>query len=151
MLSHVDSFMIQSSFIDPWALLGISYSTVQEGWYFFQITPVPVESGLPEGSLQLMVPGRGCREEGNCWCSPAPSRCPQHSPENQHHDKCPGAKHGVQDAKVRKSWHYLGHRKASQRKWQLKGEIAIDQRKKRGGEGAIALTQVGQSATCGKG
>lgn len=41
----------------------------------------------------------------------------------------------MQDAKVRKAWPCLGCRKASRRRWHLKDEIAIDQRKRGVGEG----------------
>lgn len=134
LFSHVDSFMIQS-LIDPWALPG-------------NFVPARCKrAGTSSKSLQchwrgvarrepaaLMVPGRGCRRKALLVLT-SPQQVPTAQPQNQHRNKCPRAKHGVQDAKVRKSWYYLGHRKASQRKWQLKGEIAIDQRKR--GEGKV--------------
>ena len=134
LFSHVDSFMIQS-LIDPWALPG-------------NFVPARCKrAGTSSKSLQchwrgvarrepaaLMVPGRGCRRKALLVLT-SPQQVPTAQPQNQHRNKCPGAKHGVQDAKVRKSWYYLRHRKASQRKWQLQGEIAIDQRKR--GEGKV--------------
>lgn len=138
LFSHVDSFMIQS-FIhplsDPWALPGnfvpAQYNRAGTSSKSLQCQWRGVARGEP---AVLRVPGRGCRRKALLVLT-SPQQVHTARPQNQHCDKCPGAKHGVQDAKVRKSWYYLGHRKASQRKWQLKGEIAIDQRKR--GEGKV--------------
>lgn len=63
LFSHVDSFMIQS-FVSLGPLPEFRASTVQEGWYFFQITPVPVERGCQRGACSADGTRQGMQEEG---------------------------------------------------------------------------------------
>lgn len=109
----------------------------------------PVEMGCQRGTCSADGTRQGVREEGTPGAHQPPAGAHTATPESALR-QVPGAKHGVQDAKIRKSWSCLGRRKASRGHGTSRMRQQLT-RGKGGGEGAPGQGPEGTMAMCGEG